>query len=202
MTGGRVPSWLDAADDGQTPLDPDEAGELRLAWVSTRGDLNSAEATNITQGMRWAERQVQSGVAVHTDHFLRELHLRLFGQVWGWAGRYRTTERNIGIAPAEISTALRHLFDDVSAWQEFNSYPLDERAARLHHRLTWIHPFPNGNGRTARATADLFLRANGAPPFPMGAATLPPAEARARYLEAIRAADAHDLTPLLAFVRS
>jgi Fic family protein len=67
----------------------------------------------------------------------------------------------------------------------------------------WIHPFPNGNGRTSRAMADLVLAEQGIPLFSWGArAGLPAAEVRERYLRALRAADGRDLSPLLAFVRS
>lgn len=191
---------MDPEEDGQTPLDPDEAQGLKLAFVATRADLNSAEATNIIAGMQWAEIQVRSGAVVASDAFLRELHARLFGQVWGWAGKYRTTERNIGIDPAHIAMAVRQLFDEVAGWQQHGSYPLDEQTARLHHRLTVIHPFPNGNGRTSRAMADLFLRARNAPALTWGA-SLPAADARARYLKAVRAADGHDFAPLLDFIR-
>src|SRR5690606_17577753 len=151
-------------------------------------------------GMQWAEAQVRSGAEVASDRFLCSLHTRLFGQVWAWAGRYRITERNIGIEPAQIAMAVRQLFDDVAGSQEYGSDPLEEQAMRLHHRLTVIHPFPNGNGRTARAMADLFLRARRAPALTWGA-SLPPVEARDRYLAAVRAADGHDFTPLLAFIR-
>ncbi|MGY0620242.1 mobile mystery protein B [Lysobacter sp. A378] len=193
-------SWMDPEEDGQTPLDPDEAQGLKPSFVATRADLNAAEAMNIIAGMKLAESQVRPGAEVASDLFLRELHARLFGQVWTWAGEYRTTERNIGIDPVRITMAVRQLFDEVAGWQEYGSYPLDEQAARLHHRLTFIHPFPNGNGRTSRAMADLFLRAKGAPALSWGA-SLPVADARARYLAAVRAADEHDFSPLLDFIR-
>lgn len=193
-------SWMDPEEDGQTPLDPDEAQGLKPSFVATRADLNAAEAMNIIAGMKLAESQVRPGAEVASDLFLRELHARLFGQVWTWAGEYRTTERNIGIDPARITMAVRQLFDEVAGWQEYGSYPLDEQAARLHHRLTFIHPFPNGNGRTSRAMAGLFLRAKGAPALSWGA-SLPAADVRARYLAAVRAADGHDFGPLLDFIR-
>lgn len=193
-------SWMDPEDDGQTPLDADEAHGLRLAFVATRGDLNAAEATNIADGWRWAETQLRAGVQITSDEFLREFHHRLFGQVWSWAGTYRSTERNVGIDPVRISSAVRQLFDEVSGWQEYRSYPLDEQAARMHHRLTFIHPFPNGNGRTSRAMGDLLLMSSGKPALAWGAG-LPPAEARARYIAAVRAADGHDFRPLLDFIR-
>lgn len=205
MSAAPEPSlnWLDADADGQTPLDPDEAVGLKLAFVSTRQDLNAAEANNIARGLKWAEAQLRHGVQVASEGFLSSLHAKLFGQVWEWAGTYRTTERNIGIDPLQIRVALRQLFDDVGAWTEFATYSVEEQAGRLHHRLTSIHPFPNGNGRTSRAMADLFLASRGAQPFSWGANSGWAAnEVRARYLAAIRAADARDLAPLLQFVRS
>lgn len=48
--------------------------------------------------------------------------------------------------------------------------------------------------------ADLFLRASGAPALTWGA-SLPTADARARYLAAVRAADGRDFKPLLDFIR-
>lgn len=113
----------------------------------------------------------------------------------------RQTERNIGIAPHQIAMQLRQLFDDVQAWQEFGVYPLDEQAVRIHHRLTFIHPFPNGNGRCSRVMADLFLERHAAAPFSWG--PTPHGEpVRQQYLAALRQADAGDMHPLLVFVRS
>lgn len=188
-------------DDGQTPLDPDEAAGLKLSWVATRGDLNDVEASNILQGIAWAQRRIaKERVVIASEPFLRELHARMFGQVWAWAGRFRATERNIGVAPHQIATQLRLLFDDVEAWQAYGSYPLDEQAVRLHHRLTFVHPFANGNGRCARVLTDLFLQRHGAAVFSWGPAPHG-REVRKQYLAAIRQADAGDFAPLLQFVR-
>jgi hypothetical protein len=74
----------------------------------------------------------------------------MLSDVWRWAGRYRTSERNIGINHWEIPMALRVLLDDVKLWIERGVYPPDEIAVRLHHRFVAIHAFPNGNGRHAR----------------------------------------------------
>jgi Fic-DOC domain mobile mystery protein B len=189
----------DPTDDGQTPLDPDEAAGLIPAWIAIRGDLNLAEEENIREGQAWMQRMVRRR-DVPTQEFLRELHQHLFGNVWRWAGTYRASEKNIGVAPSAITAALKNLFDDVLAWDEYKSYPLDERGARLHHRLTWIHPFANGNGRCARVFADAYLTKHGIEAFDWGT-HLPATEQRTRYLAAIRAADAKDYAPLLAFLR-
>jgi len=197
------PSALFDIEDGQTPLDPDEATGLKLAWIATRSDLNDAEGANIVSGMRWGSRQVRSKkpAEVATEGFLRALHTRMFGDVWRWAGAFRQTERNIGVAPYQIAMQLRQLFDDVQAWREFGTYPIDEQAVRLHHKLTFIHPFPNGNGRCSRVMADLFLESHGAKPFSWGPAPHGSA-VRQQYLAAIRRADAGDMHQLLEFVRS
>lgn len=192
----------DQLEEGQTPLDPDEALGLKLGWVATRSDLNDAEGENILQGMRWARGQIRKqDVVVNSEAFLRQLHERMFSLVWEWAGQFRQTERNIGVAPYQIAVQLRQLFDNVGAWREFGTYPLDEQAARLHHQLTFIHPFPNGNGRCSRVVADMFLLKHGGTQFTWGPAPHGK-DVRRRYLAAIRHADAGDIGPLLNFVRS
>jgi Fic-DOC domain mobile mystery protein B len=153
--------------------------------------------------MRWGSRQIRAKkpMEVATEAFLRALHTRMFGDVWKWAGTFRQTERNIGVAPYQIAMQLRQLFDDAQAWRDFGFYSLDEQAARLHHKLTFIHPFPNGNGRCSRVMADLFLQLHGAEPFSWGPAPHG-APVRQQYLAAIRQADTGDMRQLLEFVRS
>ena len=127
----------------------------------------------------------------------------MFGDTWRWAGTFRSTEKNIGVEPARIQPDLRDLCEDVKTQIEHKSYPLDEIAARFSHRLVAIHPFANGNGRLSRTAADLLLVQQGASRFSWGAGNLlADGEVRQRYLLALRAADARDYGPLLAFVRS
>lgn len=187
---------------GATPLDPDESAGLLPGHIATREQLDEWEAENILEGQRWA-----AGAAkrrdILDDVFLRELHRRMFGRTWKWAGTYRATEKNLGVAPVRIAEEVRQLLENTRAQIAAKVAPIDEVAARFHHRLVWIHPFPNGNGRHARLLTDLLLTANGAEPFTWGRGDLEHAgEAREHYLAALRAADARDFSPLLAFVRS
>lgn len=189
------------ADDGTTPLDEDEADGLRLSWVRTRGDLNEAERDNILE----ARRSIRSATIddVLDDHWLRQLHRRMFGDVWTWAGRYRTTERNIGIDPTKISVAVRSLAEDCRWWIEHD--PPEIVVGRFHHRLVAIHPFPNGNGRHARAATDYLAQALETDPPTWGAtAGAPGPELRAAYLTGLRAADrdSDDLDQLISFMWS
>jgi fido (protein-threonine AMPylation protein) len=84
---------------------------------------------------------------------------------------------------------------------EAHSYPIREVAARLHHRLVQIHPFPNGNGRVARTYADLLLFSRDKELFRWGAGDLvAPGDVRERYIAALRAADGRDYDPLFRFL--
>lgn len=184
-------------DDGATPLDPDECDGLIPAWIATRSDLNLAEQANLEKGLRWARRARRGDVL--DEALLFELHRRMFNEVWAWAGQPRRSERSIGAAPHDIRPQLRQLHDDVRTWTELNTYAPQENAARYHHRLVQIHVFANGNGRHARAMTDWLLRHWGEAPFSWGSG-LPIAQARERYIAALRAADAHDIGPLLQFL--
>ena len=92
---------------------------------------------------------------------------------------------------------------DARYWVENDTYRPVEIAARFHHRLVAIHPFPNGNGRHSRLMADLLIGRLGGAPFSRGGGSrTDTGELRRRYVEALRAADNHDIRPLLAFARS
>ena len=191
------------ADDA-TPVAHEEREGLLQTWVTHRRDLNDAEQGNILKAAIWARRsRGLTAVRLLNDSFARTLHERMFGDVWSWAGTYRQTERNIGIDSHRISVALVTVFDDVRYWVEHATYAPDEIALRLHHRLVAIHPFPNGNGRHARLMADLLIEKLGGEPFSWGGGSLADVgELRSRYVAALRAADGHELEPLLAFARS
>jgi len=152
--------------------------------------------------MIWARGGDREGVL--TEDFLRQLHKRMFGNVWKWAGQYRTSNKNIGVFSELIGTELHKLIDDIRFWIENETFPPDEIAARFHHRLVAIHPFVNGNGRHARLMTDLLLEKQlGRPRFSWGEATLEEeGRARSRYIAALRSADQGDYSLLMQFVRS
>ena len=187
--------------DGTTPLDADEMEGLRFKHVSTRGELNQLEQANILEGMDWLKKQ--KSPAVLTEDFVRNLHQKLFGKVWKWAGSFRETEKNIGVDPTQVAMQLRQLLDDTRYWIEHETYPPKELAARFHHKLVYIHLFPNGNGRHARLMADTLLTklmAASSIDWAGGYSLENMNERRAQYIAALRAADKHDFSELLAFV--
>lgn len=187
-----------------TPLNPGERDELLQSWITSRNDLNEAERDNIVKGAAWArQRRSQTVADLLSDDFAKTLHKRMFGEVWKWAGTYRQTERNIGIEAYRISAETPAMFADARYWVDNTTYPPDEIAVRLHHRLVAIHPFPNGNGRHARLMADLLIERLGGQPFSWGGGSLVDGGTlRAHYVAALQAADGHDMGPLVAFARS
>lgn len=188
-------------EDGNTPLTTEERLGLLPSYITLRQELNEAEQINITEGERWAFSRSRD---ILDEGFLRDLHRRMFGQVWNWAGDYsRENNRRIGSDSFMIPIDLRGLLGDVRYWIDNATYSSDEIALRFHHRLTQIHPFPNGNGRFSRLAADLLIVHMGESRFAWGRNTPnEPGEARRRYIDALRAADGHDTAPLLAFARS
>ncbi|WP_341487638.1 mobile mystery protein B [Pararhizobium sp. A13] len=189
--------------DDATPLEPQEREGLLQTWITHRNDLNEAEQENIVAGAAWARgRRRMPLERILTEDFMRTLHRRMFGEVWQWSGTFRTTERNIGIQAYRIGMELTSLLNDIRYWIEHETFPSDEIAIRFHHRLVAINPFPNGNGRHARLAADLLVERLGGVPFSWGGGSLTDVgELRARYVNALRAADNHDIDPLLNFAR-
>lgn len=186
--------------DNATPLTPEERAELIPAHIAYRADLNEAEQENIARGQDWALGRKRD---LLSEKFIKDLHAHMLGDVWRWAGKFRTTERNLGIHYYEIPVAVRQLLEDAKAWVQYKTYPPDEIAVRFHHRLVQIHPFPNGNGRHSRLMADLLVMSLDGERFTWGSASLQQAgEVRRRYIEALQAADDHDYGRLLQFARS
>lgn len=191
---------FDDDDDANTPLEAEEREQLIPSYITTRGELNEAEASNIADGFRWFISRKRD---LLEQKLLSELHKRMYGQVWKWAGSYRTTPRNIGIAAYRIPTEVRAVIDDVRYWIENSTFPPDEIAVRFSHRIVAIHPFPNGNGRFSRLIGDALAVQLGQEPFTWGRVSLVDAgETRNAYVTALKAADNHDYGLLIAFARS
>lgn len=188
--------------DGATPLDPDEIEGLKLRHITTRAELDRWEQENIQDALSWLERRRKANIL--SEEFICQLHEKMFGKVWKWAGEFRRTEKNIGVPWVKVAIELRMLLDDVKYWIENKIYPADEIAYRFHHKLVLIHLFPNGNGRHARMMADLLLEEMlEIDSFTWGSQNLTSAgETRKRYIDALRKADNQDYEQLAAFVRS
>lgn len=183
-------------------MSPEDCEGLKHGHVTTRRELDALEQANVVQGMLWLERRRRSGEILTLD-FLRKLHGQLFCEVWNWAGKFRTRETNVGVAPYQIPDQLEILVGDAKYWVDNQTYGPLEAGARLHHRMVQIHPFPNGNGRHARIAADVYLAdcfGHDAIDWARGNSLQENGPRRAEYLVALRDADGHDFGRLLRFV--
>lgn len=185
-------------DDNSTPLTEDEKQQLKAKWVTTRAELNALETKGIAEAEIWLLTNKKD---ILSETFIKTLHKKMFGDIWKWAGNFRTTERNIGVAPYNIQPKLRILLDDIRFWISNKTYPEKEIAVRFHHRLVQIHPFPNGNGRISRIMADLLMRSFNLEHLNWGTGYLTEiSELRSKYIDALREADNGNYKPLIKFV--
>lgn len=187
--------------EGATPLGPDEMQGLKFKHIQTRGELDELEQVNIQEALLWLSVRKRGDIL--KEDFIRILHRRLFGDVWEWAGTFRRRELNIGIDPIQIAVQLRMLLDNARYWVEEGVFEPLEAAARFHHRMVEIHPFPNGNGRHARIAADQFLKDYyDHPPidWARGFDLQAESERRDDYITSLKQADAGNFEHLLTFV--
>ncbi len=189
---------------GQTSLDEDEKEGLKIAGISTRQELDEFEQQNIEKAVEWTIRRRFKAEVILSEKFIRELHKRMFDDIWDWAGEFRKTNKNIGVEKHQIAIELKMLLDDCYYWLEHTTYPDDEIAIRFKHRIVSIHCFSNGNGRHARLIADVISQhIFNRPVFTWSRGNaMSTRNPRDTYLEALREADRGHIQALLDFARS
>lgn len=115
-----------------------------------------------------------------------------------WAGRYRNANVIIGGAKHTPPDALQvpQKMRDLIGWlsAQKNKINIVELAALLHHKLVHIHPFFDGNGRTARLAMNLFLMQAG---YPL---VVIMKNDRKKYYDVLDEADSGQYEPLVKFV--
>lgn len=187
---------------GETPLH-DYSG-LIPKHILTQEELNEWEQENVlkaTQKFLIGPRTRKSGWL--NAGFIKKVHFEMFKETWQWAGEFRTSNLNIGVPWHQISIEIKKLCDDFNVWKKNSTDQLILNAVTLHHRLTWIHPFANGNGRHARLMANLLLYYEKNPILSWGKCPLNKREtARKKYLAALKEADRGNITPLIEFAKS
>ena len=107
--------------NGQTVLSPTELKGIKLSHISNMSELDQAEQMNISQGLLWLKSQKQ--IDFLNESFLLKLHHQLFGQVWKWAGKYQTSEKNIGTEAWRVPSEIHKFIADTNYWIANGSYP-------------------------------------------------------------------------------
>lgn len=192
--------------EGATPLSPDEIDGLIPSYITMHSELNALEQINITSAQLWLFRRKMPLETMLTESFLNALHKKMYAEVWTWSGKYRQSDKNIGVDWIKIPIFLRQLLDDIKFQILHNTYSSYEIAIRFHHRLVWIHPYVNGNGRHARIMTDFLLKKLSDEKLSWGGNSLESyskaTDIRKKYIEALRKADRGDYSSLLVFCKS
>ena len=178
--------------EGETPID---LSDLKVR-VKTRAELNALEFVNISKAIaKYLSAKPSRRMAPFNIEWCGKLHRQMFGDVLRRAGEFRTSDTNIGVPHGQVEPMLHNLMENLPHWKD---RPLVEQAADLHHQAVAIHPFANGNGRWSRLLANIWLRRHAHPVIRWPEETIgSQSPIRRRYLDAIRAADAGNLCPLV-----
>ena len=189
---------------GQTELDDQEKEGLLIPSITTREELDEFEQQNIEKAIQWTLIRKITKDQLMTEKFIKDLHKKMYGTVWKWAGQFRSSEKNIGTKSYLIATELKILQDDVLFWINNKTFPEQEIAIRFKHRLVSIHCFSNGNGRHSRLIADLIMgKVFGKTFFSWGGNNLvKQTNVRTIYITALKQADSNNIQPLIDFAQS
>ena len=191
-------------NDGQTPLDEEEKDGLKIKSITAQGELDEFEQLNIEKAVEWTIHSKFKLEKILTEKFVKNLHKRMYGDVWKWAGAFRKTEKNIGILWTQIGIELKNLLDDTKYWIANKTFPPEEIAIRFKHRIVSIHCFPNGNGRHSRMMADIIMESIfGNEIFSWNQSNMVKAnETRNKYIKALREADNGNYKQLIEFEKN
>jgi len=190
--------------DGQTPIDESEKAGLLIKSITIQRELDEFEQLNIEKAVEWIIHSKLNQDIILSEKFIKKIHKKMFGDIWQWAGKFRKSEKNIGVEWIKIGTALQYLLDDTKFWIVNKTYSPDEIAIRFKLRLVNIHCFPNGNGRHSRIMADIIIESI----FKKDVFTwnhsnmVKPDETRKKYILAIREGDNGNINPLIDFARN
>lgn len=126
------------------------------------------EAINHHEAIAAVEQLARPGYVLTSADVLDVHALMMHNLDKAFAGRYRNAGVRIAGADFTPPNALKveGFMENLLDWTQTasgNLHPM-VRAAVFHHRLVWIHPFFDGNGRTARLLTNLLLLSDGYPP--------------------------------------
>jgi len=156
------------------------------------------EVTNHKDAIEYVESLVDKKEPVSAFH-VRQIHKLVLSQIDDEnAGQYRKTEVRIAGAK-HVPPEAWEIPQRIADWENWlkdsqkKIHPV-ELAAQAHHRLVAIHPFIDGNGRTARLVMNLIMFKQGYPPAVILRVN------RKQYYQVLMQADTGKNDPLVNFV--
>ena len=196
-----------------------ETKALLLHGITAQGKplRDHIEITGHDEAIKWIEDLVKGDYPL-TENFIRELHTLLLKdpyEVQAITPDGQPTSRRIAVgqyktAPNHVKTVTGEIFrfaspeetpakmHDLIAWYRSEAEGADVNpiivAAEFHYRFIRIHPFDDGNGRTARIVMNFILMKYGYPPVVIRT------EDKENYFSALRQADAGEITPFINYI--
>jgi len=142
-------------------LDPDTGVLRNWRGITDAEELERIERQRASMVATWLLAELRP--TRWDPALLRFLHQQLFGQLYDWAGQYRTVEISKGTSrfaaaqhiPAQVKAVLAELEQDRRTWTPGDQTVLDY-LAHTYSELNAIHPFRDGNGRTIRLLLSLL----------------------------------------------
>ena len=153
------------------------------------------EARNDAEAFDFMLQLVQKKTAF-SQEIIQQIHDIVTKGLLKDSGKYRTGNVRItgsSITPPSYQKIIPLMDDYIHTIKNRSLYPL-EKATIIHHRLVWIHPFFDGNGRVARLVTNLFFMQTGYPPVVLKQ------EQRKVYYHVLHQADNGNLSPLAMFL--
>ena len=194
-----------------------ETKALILFGVTAGGKpiRDALEMTGHNEALRWIEEIIREERPL-TENFIRQLHQLILKEdyqvdaetpdgkptkKWVRVGKYKTepnhvktvTDEMFYFATPEETPAKMH---DLMQWYREQSGKIQPilLAAEFHYRFIRIHPFDDGNGRTARILMNFILMKFGYPP------AIIKTEDKQNYFAVLRQADVGVLAPFVEYI--
>lgn len=196
-----------------------ETKALILFGITAQGKplKDHIEMTEHDEAIKWVEELIKEQRPL-TEKFIRELHELLLKKPyqvdaitpdgkptkkWVKVGEYKTTPNNVitvtgepfyFATPEETPAMMTDLIEWYRTEQEKKELHPLQLAALFHYKFVRIHPFDDGNGRTARILMNFILMQHGLPPV------IIKTEDKKSHFAALRQADAGLLEPFTEYI--
>lgn len=165
---------------------------------------DTLEAKNLAHAMDFFEELASKKEKPITTHDVRQIHASILKGIDDEnGGKYRLSEVEISGSQYKPPTYIRipDEMEKFGSWLETitsESYNIQTSpiflACAAHTWFVYIHPFVDGNGRTARIIMNLVLMRHG---YPISIVTR---DDRARYYDALETSHSSDLTPFISLI--
>ncbi|KFM79166.1 Adenosine monophosphate-protein transferase FICD-like protein, partial [Stegodyphus mimosarum] len=169
--------------------------ETRMA-VAGKSIMEHNEILGLESALKFVNKSLVNKGTYITVYDILEIHKRVLGFVDPLeAGTFRKTQVFVGEHSPPPASHVPSLVQDLVEWlqSETQLHPV-KKAALAHYKLVYIHPFVDGNGRTARLLMNLILMQAGFPPIIIHK------QDRAFYYNTLQLANEGDIRPFVRFI--